>query len=89
MIPMASGLSSEQIYDMVPRYSSRNLKGDVASTLGGTQRITVDPYGTADQSSDGFWIRALPSTISSENSLPVRVLSPTSVNIYLLEDQPI
>ncbi|MEI9895872.1 MAG: Verru_Chthon cassette protein A [Chthoniobacter sp.] len=39
-------LTSEQFYAVVPRYSNLNLQGTPASTVGGTQRIIVDPVNT-------------------------------------------
>jgi hypothetical protein len=39
-------LNSEQVYDVVPRYSSRNLQNQQGSTEGGTKRIIVDPVNT-------------------------------------------
>ncbi|MEP6668911.1 MAG: Verru_Chthon cassette protein A [Chthoniobacter sp.] len=39
-------LSSEQLYALVPRYSNLNLQLQPSSTVGGTQRIIVDPVNT-------------------------------------------
>ncbi|MDR3402984.1 MAG: Verru_Chthon cassette protein A [Chthoniobacter sp.] len=39
-------LTSEQLYAIVPRYSNLNMQSQPSSTVGGTQRIIVDPVNT-------------------------------------------
>lgn len=46
-------LNSEQIYDTLPRYTTKNLQGQPGSTKGGTVRIVVDPYLSVGQNPPG------------------------------------
>ncbi|EDY15877.1 hypothetical protein CfE428DRAFT_6609 [Chthoniobacter flavus Ellin428] len=72
-------VNSEQIYDLVPRYTTKNLQGVPGSTQGGTQRVIVDPYAGIGA--------APPTTPPNPNVNNTLELQPKQDRLYATPDE--